>query len=81
MSLVNSPFFARLSEDRKTVAMRRSSWAHRIPSAELPKWIALYKRLRDRNARAGEKGPYWEFYQPGVTALEREAAKLWDGRA
>lgn len=73
-----SPFFARLSLDGQTVTMMRGAWKHRIRAADLPRWIALYRRLRDRGAPAGGKGPYWEFFEPGVIALEREAQKLKD---
>lgn len=51
--------------------MRRGEWRHDIPAADLPKWVALYRSLRDRTG-----GKFAEFHAPAVTALEAVATRI-----
>lgn len=62
---------ARLSEDLRSVHMRRGGWSITFPAADLPRWIALYRRLRDR-----KHGKWAATYAPDVAALERVEIEL-----
>lgn len=52
------------------VAMRHGDWRRDIALSELPRWLAFYRGLRDRDG-----GRFAGFYAPQVEALERLAAE------
>lgn len=66
---------ARLINGNRTLHMSKGAWSMACPVSDLPKWIALYRTLRDRGAKAGEPGPHAACYGPDVIALEK-AEKL-----
>lgn len=51
--------------DGRTVSMVKGPWSQTIPTAALPDWIALYRRLRDR-----DNGRHRRFYESDTDALE-----------
>lgn len=60
-----------LSEDGRTVHMRRGGWEGSFPADALDGWLAFYRQLRD-----GKGGKFADFYAPAVVALERIAREL-----
>lgn len=65
------PMKVAASPDGKTILMVRDDWRQKVPASELPKWITLYRGLRDR-----EGGRFSAFYLQPVEALETLATKL-----
>ncbi|SFC45536.1 hypothetical protein [Tropicimonas isoalkanivorans] len=63
--------FARLSADGSTVIHESDNWQGRFPVTDLPRWIAFYKRLRDRKG-----GRYRASYADDVAALEAIRRRL-----
>lgn len=63
---------ARLSEDGRTVYMRRGGWEGSFPVDALDSWLAFYRNLRDRRG-----GRVAACYAPVVEALERVRCELW----
>ena len=73
------PFMAFRTKDGAEVVMMRGAWRHRIPAADLPRWLALYRGLwsRRQNGSGDGKtpGPWAPFHAGAVAALESLAAK------
>ena len=63
--------FARLSADGSNVIHDSDNWQGRFPVTDLPRWIAFYKRLRDRKG-----GRYRASYVDEVAALEALKRRL-----
>lgn len=59
------PFRCAVVASRRALIMRRGSWRMECPVADYAKWVALYRKLRDR--RGGQFA--WAYAQP-VEALE-----------
>lgn len=57
---------AELSRNGETVLMRKGNWQARIHVQNLDRWLAFYRRLRDRRG-----GVYANHYQPDIDALEQ----------
>lgn len=55
-----------LSEDGKTVHVRRGGWEGAFPVSALGRWLSFYRSLRD-----GKGGRYAAYYAPMVEALAR----------
>lgn len=72
----NLPPEAWLSEDGRTVHMRRGGWKGSFPVEALEDWLAFYRQLRDRKG-----GKFAAFYAPAVEALERIESELRSGGA
>ena len=66
-----APLKAIPMHDGAMVSMRRGDWRHDIPATELPSWIGLYHRLRDRSG-----GKYAQFFEQPVAALEAVATRI-----
>jgi hypothetical protein len=64
-------FHADLSPDGTTVTIGNEIHRHAFPLADLPKWIATYTALRDRN-----KGQFAKFYHPACNGLAALAARI-----
>jgi hypothetical protein len=62
---------AALNRDQSKVIMMQGAWRAEFSTAELPRWIKMYRGLRDR-----KEGRYARLYAPSVAALERVASKL-----
>lgn len=60
-----------LSEDGRTVHMRRGGWSGSFPVDDLENWLAFYRDLRDRKG-----GKFAAFYAPAVEALERVRGRV-----
>lgn len=77
-----APFKAIPTRDRQRIVLAAGAWRATIPAADLPRWISLYRRLRDRGARLDAKGnpiepgPYARFYADSLAVLEATAARL-----
>lgn len=63
-----------LSPDRQRVIMAKQMWRQDIARADLPRWIALYRRLATR-----EGGRFARFYARDLTALEAFEKELDNG--
>ena len=59
------------TEDNTAVTMIGNRWRNKLPVAELPGFIAMYRRLRDRDG-----GKYARFYAADTAALEAAASAL-----
>ncbi|MDP2047585.1 MAG: hypothetical protein Q8K33_01645 [Cypionkella sp.] len=57
--------------DKSVVIFTSGDWRMRMPVAQLPDWVRLYRRLRDR-----ENGKYSKFYIQPTEALEAAAKTL-----
>ena len=57
---------AELSRNGETVVIRKGNWRARIPVEDLNRWLAFYRRLRDRRG-----GAYAKHYQLDIDALEK----------
>lgn len=57
--------------DKSAVVFAGSRFRATIPVADLPSWVALYRRLRDR-----EGGKFARFYVQQAEALESAAKTL-----
>lgn len=55
-----------LSEDGRTVYVRRGGWQSSFPVSALGRWLSFYRSLRD-----GKGGRYAAYYAPMVEALAR----------
>lgn len=66
-----TPLKLAVSPDGNTVIMVKDDWRQKVPASDLPKWISLYRGLRDR-----EGGRFSAFYLQPVEALEALATKL-----
>ncbi len=62
---------AALNRDQSMVIMMQGSWRAEFSTADLPRWIKMYRALRDR-----KEGRYAHRYAPSVAVLERVASKL-----
>lgn len=51
--------------------MRKGGWSARVPLADLPKWVGLYRWLRDRKG-----GRFRAAYSADVAALEAVEAQI-----
>jgi hypothetical protein len=77
-----APLKAIPTRDRQRIVLAAGTWRTTIPAADLPRWIRLYRRLRDRGARLDPKGnpiepgPYARFYAADLAVLEATAARL-----
>lgn len=65
-----------LDAPTRTAAMAKAAWSQTVPLADLPGWLALYRRLWSRlpdgkKPVPGKPGPWAEFYEADVRALER----------
>ncbi|NDR57146.1 hypothetical protein FPS10_12035 [Pseudoruegeria sp. M32A2M] len=60
-----------MSADGSTVIHESDNWQGRFPVADLPRWIAFYRRLRDRKG-----GKYRASYADDVAALEALGRRL-----
>lgn len=61
---------ATLTPCRGRVRLCTGSWSDTFPVDQLPRWLAFYRRMRDRN-----RGRYARFYAPTVEALEAVQAE------
>ena len=59
-----------LSADGASFRIRRDAWFNDYPLADLPFWIAFYKRLRDQHPKALHS------YDATIAALEDLARRL-----
>ncbi|GGE24154.1 hypothetical protein SAMN05421774_10876 [Gemmobacter megaterium] len=79
---MRQPLRAIPTRDRKRIILAKADWRATIQASDLPNWIALYRRLRDRMARTDPKGriiepgPWHGFYAADTAALEAAQAKL-----
>lgn len=64
------PMRAAVVEGGTVLMMAMGEWRQRVPADQMPKQIALYRRLRDR-----EGGKYAQHYSQNVEALENAARK------
>ena len=64
-------FQCEIAADMAHVAMRHGAWSHTITLADYPRWLAMYRALRDR-----QQGRFAKFYAQPVQALEAIAAKV-----
>lgn len=65
---------ATLAPEAGTFSLHAGSWSGTYPLAELQKWLAFYRRMRDRKCpRTGKPGARAAIYAPTVAALERIA--------
>lgn len=66
-----------LSDDRSRIHFDGGIWQHTIPVEDLPRWLKMYRDLRDRKAPRDKKqnitgpGPYHDIHGPIVGQLER----------
>jgi hypothetical protein len=65
-----------LDATSRTARLAKASWSNVIPLADLPKWLKLYRGLWSRlsggkKSEPGKPGPWAEFYDADVRALER----------
>jgi hypothetical protein len=67
---MSAPLRAAVEADGAGLAMTKGDWFQRVPAADLPKWISLYRRLRERDG-----GKYAQHYAQPVEALEAAARK------
>lgn len=71
-----------LAPDGVSIAMAGERWSVRFPPDDLPKWLGLYRRLRDLRAPRDKKGnttgqgPRHGVYAPIVQQLESIARDL-----
>lgn len=66
-----APFKAIPTKDHSTVILARGPWRIRIAAADLPRWIHLYRGLRDRDG-----GKHSRVYLQPVEALEAAAKAI-----
>lgn len=59
------------TKDQSAVILVKGRWRLRVPVAEYPTWVNLYRRLRDR-----EGGRFARFYIQSVEAMEAAAKAL-----
>lgn len=66
-----------LSDDGKRLIFDGPIWQHSAPVEDLPRWLELHRRLRDRDAPRDKKtgritdlGPYHRHHAPIVDQLE-----------
>lgn len=57
--------------DKSAVVFTSGDWRMRMAATDLPVWVGLYRRLRDR-----ENGKYSLFYVQPTEALESAAKTL-----
>ncbi len=50
---------------KRTIRIRKGAWSIEISADDLPRWLALYRTLRDR-----KNGAFREHYVSDVAALE-----------
>ena len=62
---------AALNRDQSMVILMQGAWRAEFSAADLPRWIKMYRGLRDR-----KEGRYALLYAPSVAVLERVASKL-----
>lgn len=67
---MTEPLRAAIVANGAVLAMTKGAWWQRVPAADLPKWISLYRRLRDRDG-----GKHAQHYAQPVEALEAAARK------
>lgn len=66
----------RLSDDGKRILFDGPIWKHSAAVEDLPRWLDLHRRLRDRDAptdkakRITGPGPYHKHHAPIVDQLE-----------
>lgn len=71
-----------LAPDGLSIGMAGERWSVRFPPDDLPKWLGLYRRLRDLRAPRDKKGaltgqgPRHGVYAPIVRDLEAIAREL-----
>lgn len=81
------PLRAIPTRDRQRVILAKADWRVTIAAADLPHWIDLYRRLRDRKAKTDatgkviEPGPWHDFFAADIAALEAAQARLNEGSA
>ncbi|GLS87700.1 hypothetical protein GCM10010873_26740 [Cypionkella aquatica] len=64
-----------LDATTRTASMAGGTWSQTVPLADLPNWLALYRRLWSRlpdgkKPVPGKPGPWARFYDADVRALE-----------
>lgn len=52
------------------IRMAKGAWHMDVPHADLGRWLALFRSLRDRGATKAGPGPYARFYRDDVAAIE-----------
>jgi hypothetical protein len=52
------------------IRMAKGAWHQDLPPADLPRQLALYRGLRDRDKPKAGPGPYHRFYADDVAAIE-----------
>lgn len=79
---MTAPMKVIVTKDGGRVVMAKGEWRQTVAAADLPRWIRLYRGLRDRNAphdKAGRPtalGPFARFYAADVEALEAAQRKI-----
>ena len=71
MAEAQKAFLAVVLDDGRTLVMADSLWHMSCPIGDLVKWVAFYRKMRDRL-----DGKYAHFYVEPVAALERLATRL-----
>ncbi len=56
---------------RGRIILRQGPWGHEIAVSEYPRWLAMYRALRDR-----DRGRFARVYAQPVQALEAIAVKV-----
>lgn len=52
------------------IRMAKGAWHQDVAFADLGRWLAFYRRQRDRGATKAGPGPYAQFYSDDVAAIE-----------
>ncbi|GHC16285.1 MULTISPECIES: hypothetical protein [Gemmobacter] len=64
---------AELSEDGQSFTLTRGAWSNSYPLADLPKWLAFYRKQPLDFPKSGDS------YAASIAALEALAARLGQG--
>lgn len=59
------------SRDGNRIHLTRDTWSANIPNGELPRWLNMYRVLRDRDG-----GKFAQHYAQPVAALETVAREI-----
>ncbi len=65
------PFRCAVVAAKGRIILRQGPWGHEITVSDYPRWLAMYRALRDR-----DKGRFARFYAQPVQALEAIAGKV-----
>lgn len=61
------------------IRMAKGAWHMDVAHADLGRWLALFRQLRDRNKPKAGPGPYHQFYADDVAAIEAAMKGVGDG--